>query len=303
MSGKLLDRAKLDAAYITFSTLFDMQLTRTPVIFQEIATVIPVATTEVQFKWLGDVPTMKKWIGQRAINKLRAETHRIVTENWANGIEVHKDEIADDQLSLVQPRIADLADQGMFKMEDLIFDLLNGGIQSTTLAACYDGEALLDTDHTADGAGTGASQSNFEDLALSATTYQNAWKKMMDFVDTTGESIRVVPDTLLVGTANRTVARNLIVQETKANGESNIEAGSARLIVHPRVTGTNWFLMSTKQAVRALILLVRQAPQFASVASMDDYNAFMQGNFLYGADARFGAGLGLWQTIVGGDGA
>lgn len=303
MGGKLLDRAKLDAAYITFSTLFDMQLTRTPVLFQEIATVIPVATTEVQFKWLGDVPTMTKWLSQRAINKLRAETHRITTENWANGIEVSKDEIADDALSLVQPRISDLADQGLYAMEDLVFDFLNGGIQSTTLGSCYDGEALLDTDHTADGGGTGASQSNFEDGALAEGTYQNAWKKMMDFVDTKGQSIRVIPDTLLVGTANRTVARKLIVQETKANGEQNIEAGSARLLVHPRVTGTNWFLMATRQAVRALILLVRQAPQFASVATMDDYNAFMNGNFLYGADARFGAGYGLWQTIVGGDGA
>lgn len=310
MNSQILDRARLDAAYVTFSTLFDMQLARTPTDFQDICTVMPVASTVTEFKWLGDVPKMKEWIGQRALNKLRAETHQIRTKNWANGIEVERDDLDDDKLGLIRPRIEQLAQEGMWHIEDLVFDIINDALSSGagggTLALCYDGQPLFDTDHTASGSG-GTSQSNFEDGAFDETNYQDAWAKMMNFVDEKGNKLRIMPDTLVVGVANRTVARKLIQQQTKASGEQNIEAGTSRLIVSPRMSGpatsTNWFLASTAQAVRALIVLIRQAPRFAAADSMSGDEAFMTGNFKYGADARHGVGLGLWQTVVGGDGA
>lgn len=303
MNTTIIDRQKLDAAYVTFSTLFDMQLTRTPTIFQDIATVIPVGSAEVSFKWLGDVPKMTEWIGQRAINKLQAEQHRIVTKDWANGIEVSRDDLADDKLGMIEPRIGQLADEGMWAMEDLVLAFYNDAIDGT-LGLAYDGQPMLDTAHTASGAG-GTAQSNLQastlqDLAEDA--YQDAWSKMMGFVDTKGNSIRVVPDTLLTGVANRTLARKLLQQQTQASGAQNIEFGTTRLIVSPRITGAKWFLISTQQRIRPVILLVRQAAQFAAVDSFDDAHAFMTATFLYGADARFGAGIGLWQTVVGSDG-
>lgn len=300
----IIDRQKLDAAYVTFSTLFDMQLTRTPTIFQDIATVIPVGSVQTDFKWLGEVPKMTEWIGQRAINKLRAETHTIRTKDWSNGIEVGRDELADDSLGLVEPRIGQLADEGMWAMEDLVLSFYSDGIAGS-LALAYDGQPLYDTDHTASGSG-GTQQSNLmggTDQTLDEGAYQAAWGKMMNFVDTKGNSIRIVPDTLLTGVTNRTTARKLLVQQTQASGAQNIEFGTTRLIISPRITDAKWHLLSTQQRIRAVILLVRQAAQFAAVDMMDDVHAFMNATFLYGADARFGAGIGLWQTAVGSDGA
>lgn len=299
-SSKILDRSRLEAAYITFSTMFDMVLARVPTMFQDIATVMPVSSKEVDFKWLGDNPAMQKWVGPRAISKLRAESHAITTDNWANGIEVSRDDIADDKLGLIAPRISSLAEEGMWKMEALVFEYLNNGFAATS-GTCYDGQYLIDSDHTASGSG-GTNQTNLQAGALTATTYGQAWDKMGSLVDTRGEKITMIPDTLLVGIANRQAARLIVQQAVKASGETNIEAGSTRLLVNPRVTSTNWWLMSTQQSVRALILLIRQAPQFAAVNTMDDYFAFMNATFLFGADARFGAGYGLWQTIVGSTG-
>ena len=302
MNTQIIDRQKLEAAYITFSTLFDMQLTKTPTIFQDIATVIPVASTVTQFKWLGDVPKMTEWIGQRAINKLQAETHQISTKDWANGIEVGRDELADDSLGLVEPRITALAQEGMWKMEDLVMDFFNDGIAGT-LGLAYDGQPLYDDAHTASGSG-GTPQDNLmssTSQALATASYQEAWEKIMGFVDTKGESLRIIPDTLLVGVGNRTVARTILNSEIISNS-TNIEKGTTRLIVHPRVSGLRWHLLSTAQSVRAVILLVRQSAQFAAVDSFSDSHAFMNATFLYGADARFGAGIGLWQTAIGSDG-
>lgn len=299
-ASQILDRSKLDAAYITFSTMFDLTLARTPTVFQDIATVIPVGSTVTEFKWLGEVPAMTEWIGMRAVNKLKAETHQIRTKDWANGIEVARDDLEDDKLGLIAPRISQLAQEGVWKMEDLVFDLLNDA-DDGTLALSYDGMPLVDAAHTASGSG-GTTQSNRVAGALSEATYQAGWAAFMNLVDSKGMSIRAIPDTLLVGVANRTVARKLINQQHLANGEDNIEAGTTRLIVHPRITGTKWFLLNTRSAVRSIILLLRQAPRFAAADSMDDRQTFMDKNFLYGADARFGAGIGLWQTIVGGPG-
>lgn len=305
MNSTILDRAYLDAAYVTFSTLFDMQLQRTPTVFQDLCTVIPVSSTVTEFKWLGDVPKMTEWIGQRAINKLQAETHQIRTRNWANGIEVERDDLDDDKLGLIAPRISQLASEGMWHIEDLVFDILNDALENGagggSLALCYDGQPLFDTDHTASGSG-GTSQANFVETEFDEGTYQEAWGKIMGFTDTKGNKLRIMPDTLCVGVSNRTVARKLINQQTLASGEQNIEAGSSRLIVHPRMNATNWALFSTAQAVRALIVLIRQAPRFAAADSMSGDDAFMNAVFKYGADARHGAGLGLWQTVAGGDG-
>jgi hypothetical protein len=52
MSATMIDRAKVEAAFVVFSTVFDMKLKNTPTIYPQIATVIPGVSERVEFKWL-----------------------------------------------------------------------------------------------------------------------------------------------------------------------------------------------------------------------------------------------------------
>lgn len=302
---KLLDRSKLEAAYITFSTIFDMALTTTAVIYPEIATVIPDAGPINQFKWLGDVPVMQEWVGDRVINRLRAETHELRTKWFSNGIELDYDDVGEDRLGIVSPRIRQLARMGPKKIDAVVVDMYNNGFAGT-LGLTYDGQFLWDSDHTADGAGVGASQTNLQTGALSDVTYNQAIQKMMEFKGTNGEPLEIKPDTLLVGTSNQLVARKLLQQAFKSTGESNIDQGTSRLIINARIVGAHaakWYLLATQEDIRPVLVGVEVPPAFAEIMGWDQYQQFMRRTMLAGAHMKVGFCYGMWQTGIGGVGS
>lgn len=295
---KLLDRPKLEAAYIVFSTIFDMALTNTPVIYPEISTVIANAGPVTQFNWLGDVPVMQKWLGARIINRLRAEKHTLTTDWFANGIELDYDDVAEDKLGIVAPRIQDLAGMGPRKIDALVIDMYVAGFAGT-LGLTYDGQYLYDTDHTADGGGTGTAQSNLVTGPLSSVSYNAAIQKMMGFVGTNGEPLEITPDTILAGPGNQLVMRQLLMAQFGAAGATNVDQGTARGIVNQRITGTKWFLNSSKHRVRAILVGVEVPPMFAELNGWDQMHVFMHRTMLAGGHMKVGTAYGLWQTTVG----
>jgi phage major head subunit gpT-like protein len=67
---------------------------------------------------------------------------------------------------------------------------------------------------------------------------------------------------------------------------SNVQSGA----------GESWFLMDLGSTfMKPLILQVRRDPRFMRKDKPTDDNAFMEGTFYYGADARYNAGHGFYQ--------
>ena len=60
----------LRGIYVGFNTLFNKAFTETPVLYQRVATVCPSTTSEENYAWLGDIPGMKEWSGEREIQNL-----------------------------------------------------------------------------------------------------------------------------------------------------------------------------------------------------------------------------------------
>lgn len=303
-ANKILDRAKLENAYVVYSTIFDMALTNTSAIFPEIATVINDAGSVNQFNWLGDVPVMQEWVGMRTINKLRAERHTLTTKWYANGIEMDIEDLSEDKLGLVRPRIEQLAKMGPKKIDALTIDYYLNGFNGT-LGLAYDGQFLFDTDHTADGSGIGATQSNVVTGAFSSTTYNQALTAMMGFKSTNGEPLEIVPETILAGPSNQLAIRQLLKAEFLANGASNVDAGTSRAIINARITGANaakWFLLAADYGVRPVIVGIEVSPEFAQLVGWDQYHQFMHRAQYFGAHMKVGLCYGLWQTAIGGTG-
>lgn len=302
---KLLDRAKLENAYIVFSTIFDMALTNTPVIYPEVSTVLPNAGPINQFNWLGDVPVMQKWIGPRTINRLRAEKHTLTTDWYANGIELDYDDLTEDKLGIVAPRIQQLAAMGPRKIDAITIDMYNNGFAGS-LGLTYDGQFLFDVDHTADGAGTGVSQSNLASGALGSTAFNAAITQMMGFVGTNNEPLEILPDTLMAGPTNQLVVRQLLQAQYNAAGASNVDYGRVKGIINARITGNShklkWYLLSTTHAVRGVIVGVEYPPMFAMLNGWDQLQMFMNRTELAGGHMKVGFAYGMWQTVVGSPG-
>ena len=108
VNGKMVDRAQLEAAYIGFSTVFNNALEkfRAQSYADLLATRVNSNKPTEQYNWVGTLPKLKEWIGDRALAKLRAYKWTIENKKFANGLEVDRDDISDDNLGIVQPQIA-----------------------------------------------------------------------------------------------------------------------------------------------------------------------------------------------------
>ena len=301
--GKLLNRALLEVAYTTYSTIFDGALANAPVVYPRIASVMNDVGPRTEFKWLGSVPTMQEWTGQRPINKLRAETHALTTKWYANGIELDVDDLREDKLGVVRPRVEMLARMGPRKIDAIVVDMYVQGFAAGAglYGLTYDGQYLVDSDHTASAAG-GTSQSNLQTGAIGEANWNAARQLMMGFVDDKGEKLELDPDTILAGPSNQLLVRKLLQQGFKATGESNVDLGTATGIINSRITGTSWFGIASGVNPKPVIVGIEFPVEFAELMGASDRDVFFSRTCFAGAQMKVGFAYGLWQGVVGSTG-
>lgn len=60
-------------------------------------------------------------------------------------------------------------------------------------------------------------------------------------------------------------------------------------------TGTPWYLLDTSKVIKPILYQKRRDYAFTSKTNLTDDNVFSRKEFIWGADGRGNAGLGLWQ--------
>lgn len=300
--GTMLGRANLEAAFIAFSTVFDMKLKSTPVLYPELSLVIPGVSERLEFKWLGSIPVMKRWIGERTMQKLRAESQALETDWWANGIEIDTDDfIVEAKLGMLAARVRSLATAAYRRMDDQVTQYYLSGF-GTTLGTTYDGAALFSNSHTAGtGAGVrpGEAQSNLVVGGLTSQTFNAALQKSMVWLDDEGEPVAQPMKTVLCGAVNQLTVRQVFKAERNTAGATNIDFGMAEPIIAPRFgLNTAWMLLSPEE-IKSVICGVQFDPQFAAADDPSSPEMFKRRTAMYGAHVKFGLCYGPWQTAVG----
>lgn len=293
----IIDRALLEDAYTGFRATFDMALANANAITDRIAMRVQSDSPIETYNWFGPSPMMQEWIGDRVLSELRPYAMTIENKDWANGIRIHANDIRDDKLNMVMPRIRGLADMAARHQEKLVIDKLLAGFTTTG----YDSQYFFDTDHLD---GDGSAQSNKGTAALDATSYNAAFEAMLKLSDENGEPLALnAQPTLIVGPKLRSAARTLLEADTLSGGGVNIDAGTADLIVSPRLVGTYddyWFLVFTGPGgMKPLILQEKEAVEFVSQDDPGSEGYFNRKEFRYGANWRGNVGYGLWQLAYG----
>lgn len=305
-AGTMLGRANLEAAFIAFSTVFDMKIKTAPVIYPELALVVPGVSERIEFKWLGSIPTMKRWIGDRTIQKLRGETQALITEWWANGLEVDADDfIVEAKLGMLATRVRSLAEAAGRRIDDQVTQFYLNGFNSS-MGFTYDGVDLFSNSHTAGtGAGVlaGEAQSNLVAGALSSTTFNSAIQKSMQFTDDEAEPVSTSMKTLVAGPSNQLVVRQLLKAERNAAGASNVDYDLVSSIIAPRFTTNLSWMLITADEIKSVIVGIEFDPQFVSQADPSSPEMFKRHTALYGAQTKFGLCFGPWQASVGSPGS
>ena len=66
---------------------------------------VPSSTKENVYPWLGTLPSMQKWAGDRIIRNLKAHKYSIENEKFEMTIAVKRDDIEDDQVGIYRPHV------------------------------------------------------------------------------------------------------------------------------------------------------------------------------------------------------
>lgn len=294
----IVNSAALQGIYRSFKTIFNQALTSIKPRWERVATLVPSATKSEEYKWLGKIPRMREWIGDRVVQNLGAHDYTIKNKDWEATVGVDRNDIEDDSIGVYTPLVAALGQSAVNHPDHLVFALLHLGFT----AKCYDGQPFFADEHQD---GNEAVQSNKGTKKLSHDNYAAARAAMMSLKDEAGESLDIVPDLLVVSPANESMGRKILYSENLANGETNPWKGTAELMVMPLLSGypNEWFLMDTTKPVKPLVFQRRKPPEFVALDNPNDQNVFMKREFIYGVDSRDNAGYGLWQLAYGSTGA
>jgi hypothetical protein len=159
-----------------------------------------------------------------------------------------------------------------------------------------DSKALAATDHPY-GPNNTTTQSNKGTTALSHDAVITARTAMRSFVNSIGEPVMAMPDTLVVPTELEAAAQVIVGSNQKpgtANNDTNVLSGM-RVLVSPYLTdANNWFLVDSRLAKARLRWYWRVLPEFKEDPS-SDYNLVMK----YRGYMRYSFGWDTYDWVYG----
>lgn len=139
----LINAASLVALYRAFNTAFKKGFGGITPMWSKVATLVPSSTKTEDYGWLGKIPRMREWIGDRHIQNLKLHSYSIKNKKFENTVGVDRDDIEDDQLGVYSPIFETLGQNSAELPDELVFALLAEGFATP----CYDGQYFFDTDH------------------------------------------------------------------------------------------------------------------------------------------------------------
>ncbi len=139
----IINAENLANMYVGFSTVFNNAFAGAPSFRDRLAMVVPSATRTNDYKFMLQWPMLREWVGDRVIRSLAAESFQITNKDFEAAIEVDRNDIADDQLGIFAPMVAQLGMAAKQHPDMLIAGLMAAGLTT----ACYDKKMFFAADH------------------------------------------------------------------------------------------------------------------------------------------------------------
>ena len=224
---------------------------------------------------------------------------------FAQGIQVERRLVDDDQYSQIRRRASSMSDSFNTTIEtDAANVFINGFTDSGTnrMGASTngaDGVGLLSAAHPFSPADTNNTQSNEGTLALTIDNLDTTRQAMRSFTDDAGQLMGVNPNMLLVPpelerTATQIVSERALYEPGSAQFDVNMFSGRFQPVVWDRLTDANaWFLIDSNMMKSHLIWQWRIRPEFSEAEDFDGFTAKFRGYM------RYGIGWTDWRFIYG----
>ncbi|NOU53104.1 hypothetical protein HG263_21625 [Pseudoalteromonas sp. JBTF-M23] len=149
----------LEALQTAVVTAFNEGLETRQTHWQKIATEVPSNSSSNTYPWLGAVPMLREWLGDRQVDALTKHSYEIKNKTFEKTLGIPLTALEDDQYGTYMPLFKMLGDNANKHPDILCFNLLKNGFETS----CYDNQNFFDTDHPVGPADNVRSVSNMQD--------------------------------------------------------------------------------------------------------------------------------------------
>lgn len=139
----LINRANLSTLYVGFNAAFKDGLGQAAPQWPTVATRVPSNTGKEEYGWLGKIPNVREWLGDRVIQNISQGKYAITNKDFELTIGVDRNDIEDDNLGIYGPLFVEMGRSTGAAYDQLVWPLLKAGFATN----CYDGQYFFDTDH------------------------------------------------------------------------------------------------------------------------------------------------------------
>lgn len=139
----LINKGNLATLGVGYKGNYQEGLAQAPVQHEMVSTLVPSTNGREEYGWLGKVPNVREWFGDRVVQNISQHDYTIKNRDFELTIGVDRNDIEDDNIGIYGPLFREMGlSTGAHKCR-LVFDLLKAGFTTK----CYDGQFFFDTDH------------------------------------------------------------------------------------------------------------------------------------------------------------
>lgn len=148
--------ARLNAG---FNAAFNRGFGGAEPIYNQICMMTNSSGSEEVYAWLGQLPSIREWVGDRIAQNLQLHGFSIANRKFESTVAVPRTGIEDDKIGVLSPLFEDLGRRAAEFPDEVFAQLVSTGFSTN----CYDGQFFFDADHPVkNAAGEGVSSvSNF----------------------------------------------------------------------------------------------------------------------------------------------
>lgn len=274
-------------------TMFRMGYEETDVWYPRVAMTVPSSTSQNDYSWMAQLPSMEEWIGARTLRSLASHAYTIKNKRWELTFEIDRDDLDDDNLGTYVGIIEAHGEAARKHPDELMAALFNDG--ESTL--CFDGQNFYDTDHPVafyDSSKGTYSNYSASGMALTQDNFHIVRSTMINYKGDGGRSLKVLPDLLVIPPALEKEALEIVMAEKNASGASNVTFRMADVLMIPELTADDaWYHLVTRKRIKPYVFQSRRP--LAVQAKLDPSNLVVleQNAYRYYADARYNVGVTL----------
>lgn len=296
-----LNIAKATVVLNSLTAKFDKAAIAATPFYPSIATIAPSDGEDEDYGWIGDMPGMREWLGERKYHELSAATYSLKNKHWESSLSIPKTKIADDRMGMFPPMMESLAARATYHPDELLFTTLINGESEL----CFDGKTFFATDHAW---GDSGSQSN--DLSYTVTdaaavtvtemkaAIRQAVNKLISYKDDKGNFVnsptfgRLNDLVLLVPLALRDQAFDALESQLLGGGNTNVIIDKPQIVSSPHLTSSvKFYLFRTGQPLKPFVFQPRE-PLSRQMKGLNDIET-KEVKFL--TEARYNLGYLFWQ--------